>query len=326
MSRRIPEDTTPANPVSIPDEAVRAKLLELLGLEKVPECLDCTVESSEACEEGLVLVRLHFANVLGEAVPAILLIPSSVGAGGVSGVVCLPGTSGDAERLTHEQFGRRGADAGPLLGWARELARRGFATLSVTVKGTERRRERVGDWEHEAKWLAPYGRSQMGVIVDEALRAARILEAWEGVDAERIGLAGMSLGGNAAWYGMACAGWISCAVAVCGGVGSLRAVIQRGDPERHSSYFFIPHMLRFFDHPRVVRTCIAPRPFMMVAPTMDEDMPSAGVDELMREVGPAYEEAGAGERFRVYRPETNHQFRVEFFEWMVEWFTVHLMP
>ena len=47
--------------------------------------------------------------------------------------------------------------------------------------------------------LAPYGRSQMGVLVDETLRAGRILAASQPIDPERIAITGMSLGGQAAW-------------------------------------------------------------------------------------------------------------------------------
>jgi len=312
--------------VSIPDEAVRAKLLELLGLEVLPGSVDFTVDSEEKTDEGMTLTRLHFANLLGERVPGILVIPSGSDKQPRSGVVCLPGTSGDAERVTHERFHRKSPTIGPLFGWGRELARRGFATLSITVKGTEKRRESVGDWEREETALEAYGRSQMGVIVDETLRAARILGACEAVDAERIGLSGMSLGGSGAWYAMACAPWILTAVAVCGGVGSMVRVIHEiEDPHRHSSYFFIPHMLRFFDHLRIVSTCIAPRPFMTIAPTRDEDMPRTGVDDLVQQVTPVYASAGIPERFKVYRPEINHVFLMEFFEWMVEWFRRYLM-
>ena len=43
-------------------------------------------------------------------------------------------------------------------------------------------------------------------------------------------------------------------------------------------------MLRYFDHPEVVAACMPPRPFMMVAPTQDEDMPREGVDDLIQVV------------------------------------------
>jgi len=109
-------------------------------------------------------------------------------------------------------------------------------------------------------------------------------------------------------------------VPICGGVGQMESVIRGGDLYRHSAYFYVPHMLRYFDHPEIVANCIAPRPFMMVAPASDEDMPKCGVDELIRVVAPAYREAGAGDHFRVYQPDGNHVFRFEYFEWMVDWF------
>ena len=36
-----------------------------------------------------------------------------------------------------------------------------------------------------------------------------------------------------------------------------------------------------FDHAAIVAACMPPRPFMMIAPTEDEDMPREGVDELI---------------------------------------------
>ena len=54
--------------------------------------------------------------------------------------------------------------------------------------------------------------------LEEALSAARVLKALEEVDPSRVGLTGFSLGGNAAWYGMACDLRIRTAVAMCGGI------------------------------------------------------------------------------------------------------------
>ncbi|MCK4591245.1 MAG: hypothetical protein KAT86_05780, partial [Candidatus Latescibacteria bacterium] len=174
-------------------------------METIPESVDVTVDSEENTDDGMTLTHLHFPNLLGETVPGILLIPPAADTSPRPGVVCLPGTGGDAERLTHQRFYHQSPTTGPLFGWARELARRGFVTLSISVKGTEKRRQGPVNWEHEAKLLAPYGRSLMGVIVDETLRAARIMAKCEAVDPQRIGLTGMSLGGNGTWYAMACA-------------------------------------------------------------------------------------------------------------------------
>ena len=311
----IPKAIKPVFSQRVPREAVRAKIQELLGLEEVPANVDFALGEEEVVE-GIGTTSLSFRNSLGETVPGLLMKPLDGPAR--AGVVCIPGTSGTAERVAHQRFYRE--QVGPLYGWGRELVRRGFAALAISPKGCEARRKSPERWATEHKLLAPYGRTQMGVLVEEALSGARVLAATEGVDAGRIGLAGMSLGGNATWYAMACAPWIAAGVPVCGGVGSLAQVIHLGDSERHSGYYYIPGLLRHFGHAEIVAACMPPRPFMMIAPTRDEDMPRQGVDELVPPVAAAYAASGHAERFEVYQPEGNHLFRMEYFERMVDFF------
>ena len=121
------------------------------------------------------------------------------------------------------------------------------------------------------------------------------------------------------WYAMACEPEIRAAVPVCGGVGSLRRQIIEGDPDRHSSYFYVPHLLRYFDHPQIASSCICPRPSMAIPPTKDEDMPKSGADELIRIVRPAYQAAGHPAHFRVYQPASKQAYTKQYFEWMVKW-------
>ena len=319
MSDVIPKDIEPAFPIHVPKDAVRSKLLELLGLDEIPKEIDFT-EGTTQEEAGIRVTQLTYANSLGETVPGILMIPLNPSSQKLPGVVCIPGTGGSAEMVADQQFYLAEAPSGMLVGWARELARRGFATLAISPKGSVTRRSNIESWNLEGKLLTPYGRPQMGILVEETLRAARILAASEAVNPDRVGITGMSLGGNATWYAMAAAPWIRAGAPICGGVGRMATLIHGGDIERHSAYFFIPHMLRYFDHPEVVAACMPPRPFMMVAPTQDEDMPREGVDELIQVVAPVYALLGHPERFKVYQPDGNHRFLVEYFEWMVEWF------
>ncbi len=316
MSRTIPRDIRPAYPEPVERGRVRRKLMELLGLEEIPAAPNFAVGSVDT-EDGLSVSRGSFRTSLCEDVPAIMMKPDGASERLRAGVVCVPGTGGSTGMLAHPQLHVR--EEGRLFGWARELARRGFVTIAITPKGSEARRGSAEAWAHEMKLLAPYGRSQMGVLVEETLLAARILADAEGVDPGRIGLTGMSLGGNASWYAMACAPWIAAAAPVCGGLGRMERVIHEGQNERHSAYYFVPHMLRHFDHPEVVAACIAPRPFMMVAPTEDEDMPRSGVDDLIPVVRAAYEEAGKPEWFTVYQPPGRHVYRVEYFERVAAW-------
>lgn len=322
MGNTIPFNISSSHPKIITKDRVQGLLLELLGLEEVTQPVNFTKELMEETEDGLCLFKVTYFNDLGEVVPGIVSMPVDAKNGSLAGVVCLPGTGGSADQVAHPYFHREHCDSGPLIGWGRELARRGFVTLSITLKGCEIRRGSLERWQETNNLLAPYGRSLMGVQVKEALLGARLLASFDYVDPERIGLTGMSLGGNVTWYAMACDPWIRAAVPICGGLGSLARVIHgdRVTLDRHSAYFFIPHLLRYFDHPEVVAACIPPRPFLMVSPTQDEDMPRSGVDELISVVASVYESIGYPECFQVRQPEGNHGFQKKYFEWMVEWF------
>ena len=300
------------HPVPVADEEVRARFSELLGLLDVPGpgSVPAELGKSETGADGVTVTPLRFRNELDEVVPCILM--RSDGADDeLGGIVCMPGTSGTAELISEERLHRPLRHRGPLHGWARELARRGFATLAVTLRGTTARQPNPLERERESKAMEPFGRTAVGLRVREALQAARALAAVDGVSAERIGLTGFSLGGQAAWMAQAAAPWIQASAPLAGGLGSMAAVIREGDLDRHSSPWYIPHLLRHFDQGRIVRVCICPRPLMVLAPTEDEDMPASGVDEMEREVRPAYASACCPHRFEVHRPHLNHLFLPE---------------
>ncbi len=300
---------TAVRPVSVLDEEVPAKFCELLGLRDVPGPGSVPVDTdpTETGGDGVRVTPLRFRNELDEVVPCILMRPAAAGDES-AGIVCMPGTGGSAEQISGERLYRPHRHRGPLHGWARELARRGFAVLAVTLRGTTARQPNPLEQERECKAMEPFGRTAVGLRVREALQAARALAAADGVGTDRIGLTGFSLGGQAAWHAQAVAPWIRASAPLAGSLGSMADFIRRGDLDRHSSPWYIPHLLRHFDHGRIVRVCICPRPLMLLAPTEDEDMPASGVDAMEREVRPAYASAGCAHRFEVHRPHLNHIF------------------
>ena len=321
MPNPLPPGIRPAFPRRIPTFGIRTQFLELLGLDRLPDAVDATVEA--AAEDGAVReLRLSYVNSLGETLTAIALVPLDPPGGRVPGVVCMHGTGGTMANVLAPKL-EVDPDSGQLLGWGRELANRGYATMSISLKGSVVRRGSAEAWEHEARLLEAYGRPHGGIVVEEALLAARALAALPGVDGSRIGLTGMSLGGLATWTAMACDPWIRAGAAVCGVLGSLSRLIHEGNTWRHSSLIFVPHLLRCFDHGDIVSCCIAPRPFMAIAPLEDIDMPRTAVDELVRMVTTAY--FGAEERFLVHRPPGGHSFTPEYFEWVAAWFDRFLM-
>ena len=325
MTDTIPRDIRPSFPVDVPRDQVRSKFQELLGLDEIPTQVDYTAGESHE-EDGLHFTRVSYANYMGETISAVIVRPLETEDRLLAGAVGMPGTGSSAEEVLDTRLYRPKPERGPLLGWGRQLAKRGYAVLTFSPKGTVVRRGTSDDWEQETKLLAPYARPQLGILADETVRASIVLGSFGGVDKDRIGLTGMSLGGLASWLAMSVAPWIRTSAAVCGVLGTMEQMIHHGQVQRHSSAIFIPHMLRYFDHPEVVAACIAPRPFMMVAPTEDDDMPREGVDELIRVVKPVYEATGHPEYFRVHRPAGIHTYRLEYYDWVVEWFEEYLKP
>jgi dienelactone hydrolase len=314
---------TPANLRCVPTGQVRPRLLELLGLEALPTDVEYQPAGLDGIRGDIRVRSFTFENLLGEPVAAVVCSPRGARES-LPGVVCMPGTSASAEELAEERFGSDPQRRGRLVGWSAELARRGFVTVSITLMGCTNRRDSESDWTARTKLLAPYGISPVGVMADEGLRAARLLQSLDGVDAERLGTTGFSLGGQMAWVGMALAPWLSSAASLCGSAGSMATAIACGDRERHGTHFYVPHLLRYFDHGRIVSECIAPRPLLILAPTRDEDMPRAGVEALMGEAGPAYAAADAANAFRVIQPDSSHVFRPEYFEEAAAWFVATL--
>ena len=148
MSDVIPKDLRPAFPVDVPKDAVRSKLLELLGLDEIPIEVDFT-EGTTREEEGIRVTQLTYANSLGETVPGILMTPLNASSQKLPGVVSIPGTGGSAQKIAHQRFYLEDDPPGMLIGWARELARRGFATLAISPKGSVTRRPSIEHWNLE---------------------------------------------------------------------------------------------------------------------------------------------------------------------------------
>jgi len=323
INQKIPKGLKPAYQQYIAPENVREKLLEILGIEKLPKNISFDVNKPKE-NQGLIEYKVKYQNSLSEKIEAIVITPITNQSKSLAGIVCMGGTSATKESITDENFYRPHAKKGQLFGWARELARLGYATISISLKGSVERRGTLSQWEQEAKLLSPLGRTQYGYTVEETLIAARILESIDTVNPNRIGLTGMSLGGVGTWYGMACDPSIAAGAPVCGGIGSLYRNLYEGKPWRHSSAGYIPGILKYFDHGEIISNCITPRPFIMIAPTEDEDMPSSGVHDMLKIVKPAYKKADSSKNFECYKPPGKHVYMIEYFNKVVSFFNKFL--
>ena len=122
-----------------PLNQVPEKFRELIGLDHIPECVDFSLGEAgdEGQEEGLRESRITFSNYLGEAISARFIRPRKP-SGPLAGLVCMNGTGSTADHVAHERYHRPRPDEGPLFGWGRELARRGYAMLTFTPRAPRR--------------------------------------------------------------------------------------------------------------------------------------------------------------------------------------------
>ncbi len=74
MSPIIPPDIQPASTSDLADSDIRAKLIDLLGLAKVPDQVDFTTSETHETED-IRVTHLSYQNSLRETVPAILMEP-----------------------------------------------------------------------------------------------------------------------------------------------------------------------------------------------------------------------------------------------------------
>ena len=205
-----------------------------------------------------------------------------------------------------------------MLGWARELARRGFIALAITQRGLDRREPPINV---QANVMLVQGRTAMGAVLHEIRQGVTYLEGRG--DVGQIGVTGMSFGGITSFYAWLADDRVAAAAPICGGVGSLKSFIRLGRLSYHGTYWWVPGMLEKGDHGDFA-AAMAPRPLMLWAPTSDVGMPREGVDRFRERVEPAYRRARAQNALRIHQPPGEHSFTVEAFEAMATFFNEFL--
>jgi len=307
------------------EEEARSAMVQLLKIPyEVPEVSPFIVNRWQ--EENLIIEDIRWKSLDNQEVPAYLVRPAEITAP-LPAVVCLHGSSGSRESMITRYFGKgswtrfgRDEPHQRLLGWARELARRGYIALAVTQRGLDRR---LPDTSSQSKELLLYGRNLMGALIYEIRQAITVLTHREEVDSDRIGATGMSFGGITTFYSWIADPRIKAAAPICGGVGSLEVFLEKGSRAYHGVYWWVPGILERGDHGDFA-AAMAPRPFMIWAPLDDIGMPREGVDHFLQSVEPAYSQRGASGQLVVHRPPGEHEFTEAAFEALTDFFDTYL--
>lgn len=306
-----------------PDGAALAKLLRI---PVDPPAVEVTVRGTEQAK-GLLVQDITWLGEDDQHPTAFVIRPERSDSERLPAVICLHGSTGSRESMATEFFGvgdwtRFGAKEPHkrLLGWARELSRRGFLTLALTQRGLD---SRLPNTEIQTKDLLVHGRTMMGAEVQEIRQAITYLRSRPDVDPDRIGLAGLSFGGITGFYTWVVDPRAKAMASICGGVGSVESVLREGSPSYHGIYWWVPDMLTVGDQGAFAASA-APRPLMLWAPLNDIGMPKEGVAKFLDEVRPAYDRTGAASNLTVIRLPGEHTFSLEAFESMVQFLNRHL--
>ena len=234
---------------------VRARLLEIVEAQNPRRDLPLDAHVAEATDLGrYTRADVQFTGNEGTAIEATLTIPK--GDGPFPAIVCLHGHGGDRHKV-HDP-------ATEYKGFAREFAGRGFVTIAPSLAHYE------------------YAPNQLWNL----MRLVDILEARPEVDKDRIGVAGLSMGGEWSMWLAACDLRIKAAV-VSGWMCTTEGVLSVPNcPCWHP-----PGLVELCDIAEV-HILIAPRPVLFESATEDGCFPIAHTRNGYRKIVRGYNAFG----------------------------------
>jgi dipeptidyl aminopeptidase/acylaminoacyl peptidase len=295
-------------PIHTPDDWQERRRHIIAGMEEVmgpvprpakPTALN--VQVIEAHEEEHFTRRklAYHTDRHDKQVRAWLLLPEDEGPARRPAVLCLHQTT-PAGKDSPVGLADR-----PTLHYARELAERGFITLSPDYPS-------LGEHEHDFD-ADDYASGSMKAIYDN-VRAIDLLQSLPEVDPQRIGCIGHSLGGHNGLFTAVFDQRIKAVVTCCGFTrfhkymsGDLTGWSgPRYMPLIKSRYALSPDQMPF-DFTEVI-AAIAPRSVFIVAPLHDDNFNVEGVRAVVAAARPVYELLGHSEALQVVYPNAAHDF------------------
>lgn len=328
-SVKTPEFTAPATweEWQTKRKEVRATLERLLGdFPPRPAVPQVTVLSRED-GDGYTLERFSFENGLGMTVPGFLFLPKGA-RGKVPAVLYCHWHGGQYDIGKQEmlQTNATPVPAGPA------LARLGYAVLGIDAccfgerngAGPGGSGEKGGAGEMTAsKFCLWAGRTLWGVMLRDDRMALDYLCSRPEVDAQRIGVTGISMGSTRAWWLMALDERPKAAVCVAC-MTRYEDLIRHEMLKAHGIYYFVPGMLQHFDS-EAVMALAAPRAVLFMTGDQDGGSPVEGVRRLGEKVAPFYRLARAEPNFaNTIHPGIGHVYLPEMWGRTVEWMDAHL--
>ncbi len=305
---------------------IRAKLHELLGdLPPRPPLSAFQVIAKED-KGGYTQETIQFDNDAGEIVKGLLFVPKSATARSKAPAILYCHWHGGQYDIGKDELLQTNATPvapGPA------LAEAGYVVLGIDAPCFGERDGRGPDGPQQkgsagemtaAKFHLWAGRSLWGMIIRDDLSALDYLCSRPEVDAQRIGVTGISMGSTRSWWIMALDDR-PCAAVCVACMTRYEELIRAGMLKAHGIYYFVPGMLKHFDTEAVIALA-APRPMLFMTGDQDTGSPVEGVRHIGGIVGKVYalHVDGAHTRFEnsIY-PGVGHVYLPEMWEKTLQW-------
>jgi dienelactone hydrolase len=278
----------------------RRELYGLLG--KLPDRKRPTAgkKRREEDRDGYILETWDLDLNGIETVPAYLARPRTAGARVPA--ILFDHSHGGGYKIGKQEFieGRSYLQPKP---YAKELTDLGCIALCIDqwVFG-ERSHTSEADTFKAMLWQ---GQVLWGMMVYDSLRALDFLLQVPGVDPQRVGTLGMSMGSTMAWWLGALDERIKVVVDInC--LTEFHTLLKKKALSLHGVYYFVPDLLNHFTTAQI-NALIAPRAHLGLAGLRDNLTPVEGLDIIDAELKQVYAKAGHSERWTLLRYDVEHQ-------------------
>lgn len=295
---------------SVWQSKVRAKLMELLGMDSFEKCDDMFEIKSTTKKDGYTQIDFEFQSEEGFFVPCGLLVPDNMKAP-LPGVICLQGHStGMHISLGIEKFEN---DAQTIAGgrdFAVRAVKEGYCAIALDQRymgatGQDEKGNPSCISDNTAMSALLLGRTAVGERAWDVSRLIDVIEKHltEYINTDRIVLMGNSGGGTATFYTSCIEDRIYMSIpscAVCTYDDSIMAMY-------HCPCNFVPGTRKYFNMGDL-GCLIAPKKLIVVCGKDDKIFPLHGVKKSFDIIKSAYETNGMGDDCHLVIGDAGHQF------------------
>ena len=287
----------------------RTQWLEMLGLSPLPERTPLQATVTGTLERGdYVVEKLHFQSLPGAHVAGNLYRPAKI-TGRLPAVLYLCGHS-------------KGKVNAPYQANPRWFAQHGYVALVLDpiqlgeCQGLHHGTYREGRWDWPSRGYTP-----AGTEVWNAMRALDYLQSRADVDADKLGVTGLSGGGAMSWFLGAADERVKVVVPVCQSGSIERMAVDRATDGHCDCAFWINYHRWCWPD---IGALIAPRAFLIASGSEDVLWRPAGYRDVAHRIGHQYAALGAADRFGLVEDRSPHGYTPRLRQVIFTFFNTHL--